>query len=145
MLRFIGNILWLILGGLVMAIGYVIAGIIMFIFIITIPFGVQAFKLAGFTLWPFGRTLVRRPGHHALSVVGNVLWFIFAGWWLFLGHVIAAVLNAITIIGIPFAVAHIKLGVACLTPFGREVVPISELAPGQGAVAVAPLGSKARS
>jgi uncharacterized membrane protein YccF (DUF307 family) len=142
MLRVIGNILWLIFGGLIMAFNYVIAGTIMFILIITIPFGVQAFKLAGFTLWPFGRTLIRKPETGAMSVVGNVIWLIFAGWWIFLGHMIAAVLSAITIIGIPFAVAHVKLGVAALTPFGRDVVPISQLAPGQEAVVVAPLGSK---
>jgi uncharacterized membrane protein YccF (DUF307 family) len=142
MLRVIGNILWLIFGGLIMAFNYVIAGTIMFILIITIPFGVQAFKLGGFTLWPFGRTLIRKPETGAMSVVGNVIWLIFAGWWIFLGHMIAAVLSAITIIGIPFAVAHVKLGVAALTPFGRDVVPISQLAPGQEAVVVAPLGSK---
>ena len=145
MLRFIGNILWLIFGGLFMAISYVVAGVIMFILIVTIPFGVQAFKLAGFTLWPFGRTLVRKPERGALSMVGNVLWFIFAGWWIFLGHMIAAVLNAITIIGIPFAVAHVKLGIAALTPFGQEVVPISQLTPGQAGLAISPLGSEKRS
>src|SRR3954452_20941120 len=99
-----------------MAIGYVIAGIIMFIFIITIPFGVQAFKLAGFTLWPFGRTLVRREdANRTLSVVGNVIWFLFAGIWIAIGHLISAFLCAITIIGIPFAVAHLKLAGAALT------------------------------
>lgn len=141
MLRILGNILWLVLGGLFMAISYVFAGIIMFIFIVTIPFGVQAFKLAGFTLWPFGRTLVRKQGKGGLSTLGNVLWFVFAGWWIFLGHLVAAVLNAITIIGIPFAVAHVKIGLAALTPFGREVRPISQIEQGEETVVVTPLGA----
>jgi uncharacterized membrane protein YccF (DUF307 family) len=139
-LRVIGNIIWLTFGGLFMAIIYAVAGIVMFILIITIPFGVQAFKLAGFTLWPFGRTLVRREGaHRALSIIGNVIWFVLAGVWIAIGHVISAVLCAITIIGIPFAVAHLKLAGAALVPFGREVVPISAAPPGEG-VAVIPLG-----
>jgi uncharacterized membrane protein YccF (DUF307 family) len=147
-LRVLGNIIWLIFGGLFMAITYVLAGIVMFILVITIPFGVQAFKLAGFTLWPFGRTLVRREGaRRTLSIVGNVIWFIVAGIWIALGHVISAVLCAITVVGIPFAVAHIKLAVAALTPFGREVVPISMASADdrQKGVAIAPLGGSGMS
>ena len=148
MLRIIGNIIWLIFGGLVMALIYALAGILMFILIITIPFGVQAFKLAGFTLWPFGRTLVRREGAHgALSAIGNVLWFVLAGIWLAIGHVISAVLCAITIIGIPFAVAHLKLAGASLVPFGREVVPLSaaSVEERRRGVAIAPLGRSSTS
>src|SRR5262245_24923658 len=147
-LRIIGNIIWLIFGGLVMALIYGLAGILMFILIITIPFGVQAFKLAGFTLWPFGRTLVRREGAHgALSAIGNVLWFVLAGIWLAIGHVISAVLCAITIIGIPFAVAHLKLAGASLVPFGREVVPLSaaSVEERRRGVAIAPLGRSSTS
>ena len=121
----IGNILWLILGGLEMAIAYAIAGLLMFLTIIGIPFGIQAFKLAGFSLWPFGRMIVKKPGAGAGSAIGNIIWFIFAGWWLALGHLFAAVLFAITIIGIPFAVASVRLAGAALIPFGREVVPIT--------------------
>src|SRR6476620_11859444 len=96
----------------------------MLILIITIPFGLQAFKIASFTIWPFGRTLVKRPDAGAASAIGNVLWFILAGWWLALAHLIASVLLAITVIGIPLAMANLKLVMVSLLPFGREVVPI---------------------
>jgi len=105
---------------------------------------VQAFKLAGFTLWPFGRVMVPRPGRDpGLSLVANILWLVLAGIWLAMGHLFAALANAVTIIGLPFAVAHLKLAGACLTPFGYTVVTIGEarrqgLGPG---VAVTPLGS----
>ena len=98
----------------------------MFLLIITIPFGIQALKIATFALWPFGRTLVKRPDAGAPSALGNVLWLIFAGWWLALGHLVAAVLLAITIIGIPLAAGHIKLVPVSLWPFGREIVSIDE-------------------
>src|ERR687891_2393098 len=132
MLRLILNVLWLVLGGLVLALGWLLAALVMFILIITIPFGLQALKIAGFTLWPFGRTLVRRPDAGAASAIGNVIWFILAGWWLAIGHLVAAVALAITIIGIPLAAAHIKLIPISLVPFGREVVPIEEAEAGAG-------------
>lgn len=110
-----------------MALAYTLAGLLSFILIITIPFGVQAFKLAGFALWPFGRVMVPRPSASAgLSVIGNIIWLLVAGIWLALGHLIAALVNAITIIGIPFAVAHVKLAGAALTPFGNTVVSLAE-------------------
>jgi uncharacterized membrane protein YccF (DUF307 family) len=127
MLRLILNVLWLLLGGLVLALGWLLAALVMFILIITIPFGLQALKIAGFTLWPFGRTLVKRPDAGAASAIGNVIWFILAGWWLAIGHLVAAVALAITIVGIPLAAAHIKLIPISLVPFGREVVPIDEV------------------
>jgi uncharacterized membrane protein YccF (DUF307 family) len=121
--RTIGNILWLVLAGIWMAIAYVIAGIIAFVLIITIPFGVQAFKLAGYALWPFGRVVVQRPGSDAaLSAIGNVIWFVFAGVWLAIGHVITGLLLCITIIGIPFGVASFKLAGLALFPFGKTIV-----------------------
>ena len=101
MLRVILNVLWLLLGGLVLALGWLLAAVVMFILIITIPFGLQALKIAGFTLWPFGRTLLKRPDAGAASAIGNVIWFILAGWWLAIGHLVAAVALAITIVGIP--------------------------------------------
>jgi uncharacterized membrane protein YccF (DUF307 family) len=119
----IGNILWLLLGGLEMALAYAIAGLLAFVLIVTAPLGVAAFRLAGFSLWPFGRTLVSKPGAGIGSGLGNVVWILVFGWWLALGHLVAAFLNAITIIGIPFAVAHLKLAGAALTPFGHEVTP----------------------
>jgi uncharacterized membrane protein YccF (DUF307 family) len=132
MLRLILNVLWLLLGGFVLALGWLLAALVMFILIITIPFGLQALKIAGFTLWPFGRTLVKRPDAGAASAIGNVIWFILAGWWLAIGHLVAAVALAITIIGIPLAAAHIKLIPISLVPFGREVVPIEEAEAGAG-------------
>ena len=138
MLRLILNVLWLLLGGFWMALGWLLAAVIMFILIITIPFAVQAVKIAGFAFWPFGRTLVKRPEAGAASAIGNVIWFVLAGWWLALAHLITAVLLAITIIGIPLAAAHIKLVPISLTPFGRDVVPIDSLPEGSDAVVVAP-------
>lgn len=123
-MKVLGNIIWLIFGGLEMAIGYALAGIVMFIFIITIPFGVQAMKLASFSLWPFGRTVIKRPTAGAGSAIGNVVWAIFAGIWIALAHLFWALVLAITIIGIPFAVAHLKLAGLALAPMGRDVVPL---------------------
>ena len=119
-----------------MALGYLVAALIMFVLIITIPFGVQALKLASFSLWPFGRTLVRKPTAGVGSVLGNLIWLVFAGWWIAVGHVATALVLAVTIIGIPFAVAHIKLAITALWPFGSEIVPISSLQPGQEAIVV---------
>jgi uncharacterized membrane protein YccF (DUF307 family) len=122
-MRTLGNILWLILGGLPMAIAYVAAGVVMFVLIITIPFGIQAFKLAGFALWPFGRVMVEIPGKGGcINTVGNILWVVLAGIWLALAHLVSAFFLAITIIGIPFAVANVKLAGAVLVPFGRTVM-----------------------
>ena len=115
------------LSGIWLAIGYAVAGIVMFILIITIPFGVQAFKLAGYSLWPFGRTVVKKPTAGAGSVVGNILWLVLAGWWLALAHIITAFFLAITLIGIPLALGNLKLVPVALWPFGREVVPMSEV------------------
>ncbi len=121
-MRVIGNVLWLVLGGIEMAILYVIAGLIAVLPIVTIPLVVPAFRLAGYTLWPFGRVVVRQHRAGAGSAVGNVVWFVLVGWLLALGHVLFALLNAITIIGIPFALAHLKLAGLALRPYGKDVV-----------------------
>jgi uncharacterized membrane protein YccF (DUF307 family) len=121
------NIIWLVLSGFWLAVGYALAGLVMCILIITIPFGIQAFKLAGYALWPFGRAVVKKPEAGAGSVIGNVIWLVLAGWWLAVGHLATAVLLAITIIGIPLAWANVKLIPMALWPFGREVVPAAEL------------------
>jgi uncharacterized membrane protein YccF (DUF307 family) len=120
--RVILNIIWLIFAGVWLAIGYALAGIVMFILIITIPFGFASFRLAAFSLWPFGRTVVRKPTAGVGSAIGNILWFILAGWWLAIGHLITSVVLAITIIGIPLAWANLKLAVVALTPLGKEIV-----------------------
>jgi uncharacterized membrane protein YccF (DUF307 family) len=136
----LGNVLWLLLGGLEMALAYALLGLLAFVFIVTIPFGVAAFRLAGFSLWPFGRVLVEKPRAGAGSTLANILWILIAGIWLALGHLFAALLSAITIIGIPFAVAHVKLAGAALTPFGHEVVPIGHVAGRRVSVGVPTLG-----
>ena len=121
------NIIWLVLAGLWLAISYVIAGVAMFITIIGIPFGIQAFKLAGYALWPFGRTLADGPGGHGLlRFVGNVLWFILAGWWIALEHLFVGILLCITIIGIPLGIASFKMAAAAIRPMGRTVVHTDE-------------------
>ena len=122
-LHLIGNILWFLLAGIWMAIGYIVAGIVMCITIIGIPFGIQSFKLAGYALWPFGRTVVHRTDRdESLSCLGNIVWLVLAGFWLAFGHVITGVLLCITIIGIPFGIASFKLAGLALTPFGKTVV-----------------------
>jgi uncharacterized membrane protein YccF (DUF307 family) len=121
------KIIWFVLAGLWLAISYVVAGVVMFVTIIGIPFGVQAFKLAGYALWPFGRTLARRNGGHGvLRFIGNVLWFILAGWWIALLHLLVGVLLCITIIGIPLGIASFKMAGAAIRPMGREVVHTDE-------------------
>jgi uncharacterized membrane protein YccF (DUF307 family) len=143
LLRVVGNIVWLVFGGLIMAIGYLVAALVMFILIITIPFGLQALKMASFTLWPFGRTIVKRPTAGAPSLIGNVLWLILCGWWLALGHLLTGIAQCLTIIGIPLGLASFKLIPVSLWPFGREIVHVDDLAPGEraGAVAVRPRGT----
>jgi uncharacterized membrane protein YccF (DUF307 family) len=135
-MRLLGNLVWFVFGGLALAIGYALAGVVMLVLIVTIPFALQSFKLAGFALWPFGRQLVRRPEAGAASLLGNVLWLLLAGWWIALGHLTAAVLSAITVIGIPFAIAHLKLARTALWPMGYDVAPVTAAPP--GAVVVAP-------
>ena len=120
------NILWVLTGGLWMAIGWLIAALVMAILIITIPFAVQAAKIAVFSLWPFGRTVMKRESAGAPSLIGNVLWLVLCGWWLALLHLISGIALAITIIGIPLALGNWKLIPISLWPFGREIVAIEE-------------------
>ncbi|MFC0107320.1 YccF domain-containing protein [Kibdelosporangium aridum] len=117
------NVIWLVLCGFWMAIGYVIAGIICCILIITIPFGLASFRIANYALWPFGRTIEQRREAGAMSVIGNVIWFIFAGWWLALGHLVTGFLLCLTIIGIPLAIANFKMIPISLVPLGSQIVP----------------------
>jgi uncharacterized membrane protein YccF (DUF307 family) len=124
--RLLLNLIWLVFGGLLLALGYAIAALVMFILIITIPFGIAAARMALFCVWPFGRTLVRRPDAGAGSLIGNIIWFILAGWWLALGHLVTGVLMCITIVGIPLGLANFKLIPVSVTPFGREIVDIDQ-------------------
>ena len=122
------NIIWLLLAGVWMALGYLVAAVLLAITIIGLPFAKQSLKLGGYALWPFGRALVQSPTRHrSLSVVGNVLWFVLAGWWLALGHLFTGIALCLTIIGIPLGIADIKMAGAALVPFGRQVVRASEL------------------
>jgi uncharacterized membrane protein YccF (DUF307 family) len=120
-MRFILNVLWLIFGGLLIALGYALAGVICCILVVTIPFGIASFRMANYALWPFGRELVRRPTAGAASTVGNVIWFIVAGWWLALGHITTAIAQFVSIIGIPLGLANIKLIPVSLFPLGHEI------------------------
>jgi uncharacterized membrane protein YccF (DUF307 family) len=133
MLRFILNIIWLVLCGFWMAIAYAIAGIICFVLfflVVTIPFGIAAFRIAGYVLWPFGRSIERRGGAGVASLIGNIIWIILFGWELALGHLITGILLCITIIGIPLGLANFKIIPISLVPLGVRVVPSDQLYPG---------------
>jgi len=116
------NIIWLVLSGFWLALGYVAAGIVCCILIVTIPFGIASFRIAGYALWPFGRTIVDKPGAGAGSVIGNVVWIIFAGLWLAIGHIVSGIALCITIIGIPFGIANFKMVPISLVPLGKDIV-----------------------
>lgn len=116
------NILWLICGGLAMAFGWLIAALLMAITIVGLPWTPAALRIAAFTLLPFGQEVIERPTE-PVSFIGNVIWFVLAGWWLALGHLIHALFLAITIIGLPFAWAHVKLARLSLAPVGTIIVP----------------------
>ena len=125
-MRLILNVIWFVLAGVWMAIAYTIAALICFVLIITIPFGIASLRIAMFALWPFGKTIVKRPDAGIASGIGNVIWFIVCGWWLAIGHLITGVLLCLTIIGIPLGLANFKLIPVTLTPFGRDIVSIEE-------------------
>lgn len=125
-MRVLLNIIWLVFGGIELFFAYILFGIIACVFIITIPAGVAAFRMAGFVLWPFGRTVVPQPGAGAGSAIMNFVWFIVAGLWLSIGHIMTAILQAITIIGIPLAVANIKLIPLTCFPFGKQIVATND-------------------
>jgi uncharacterized membrane protein YccF (DUF307 family) len=122
--RFVLNLIWLVFGGVWLALGYAVVAVIMCLLIVTIPFGVAAGRMARFCVWPFGTTLVKRPGAGAGSLIGNVIWFALAGWWLAVGHVVTGVLMCLTIVGIPLGLANFKLIPVSVAPLGRDVVPI---------------------
>jgi uncharacterized membrane protein YccF (DUF307 family) len=123
-MRTILNIIWLIFAGVWLAIGYTIAGIICCILIVTIPFGIASFRIAAYALWPFGRTVVRDPDAGALSTIGNVIWLIFAGIWLAVGHVVTSIPLFLSVIGIPLGVANLKLIPVSLLPLGARIVDV---------------------
>jgi uncharacterized membrane protein YccF (DUF307 family) len=124
--RLILNIIWFVLAGLWMAIGYALAALICFVFIITIPFGLAALRIAVFALWPFGRTVVKRPTAGIASSLGNIIWLVFCGWWLALGHLITGMLLCLTVIGIPLGLANFKMIPVSLLPLGRDIVDVDQ-------------------
>lgn len=122
-MNFLGNIIWLLFGGLITAIEYIVASIILCITIIGIPFGLQTLKLAGMAIWPFGKSIQIRKGNPGcLSTFMNLFWLLIGGIWISLTHLLFGILLCITILGIPFGIQHFKLASLALTPFGREVV-----------------------
>lgn len=123
-MRLILNVIWLIFGGLWLALGYLLAALICFVLIITIPFGFASLRIAAYALWPFGRTIVDKPGDRPGALIGNVIWVIFFGVWLAIGHIVSAAALAITIIGIPLALADLKMIPVSLMPLGKEIVPV---------------------
>jgi uncharacterized membrane protein YccF (DUF307 family) len=123
-MRLILNLIWLIFGGLWLALGYLLAAIVCFVLIITIPFGFAALRIASYALWPFGRTIVEKPGEHPFAVIGNVIWVLLFGIWLAIGHVMTAAAMAATIIGIPLALANLKMIPISLVPLGKEIVSV---------------------
>ena len=122
-MRTILNIIWLILSGFWLFLGYMLAGLILCILIVTIPWGIASFRIAGYALWPFGRTVVQKSTSGTWAFLGNVIWVILAGWWLALLHVLSGIALCLTIIGIPMAIADFKMIPVSLAPLGKEIVP----------------------
>ena len=124
--RLILNIIWFVLAGFWMFLGYAFAALICFVLIITIPFGIASLRIGIFALWPFGKTVIKRVDAGVASGLGNILWFLLCGWWLALLHLVTGVLLCLTIIGIPLGLANFKLIPVSLLPFGREIVSIEQ-------------------
>jgi uncharacterized membrane protein YccF (DUF307 family) len=129
-MRTLGNILWFIFGGFLMGLGWWLAGLVAAITIIGLPWAKACFVIGQFAFWPFGKEAISRRdvsqrddiGTGTLGVVGNVIWFVLAGWWLALGHLFSALACFVTIIGIPFGIQHVKLAVIALAPIGKTIV-----------------------
>lgn len=126
-MRTLLNIIWLVLSGFWMFLGYMFAGVLLLIPIITIPWAVASFRNGLYALWPFGRTVVDKPGAGVGSFLGNVIWVILAGWWLALGHIVTGVALMITIIGIPLGIASFKMVPVSLMPLGKEIVDVDRV------------------
>ena len=121
-MRTLLNIIWLLLSGFWLFCGYMLAGVLLCIPIITIPWAIASFRIGLYALWPFGRDVVARPNAGAFSVVGNIIWFVLAGLWLAIGHLVTAAAQAVTIIGIPLAIANVKMIPVTCVPLGKEIV-----------------------
>ena len=121
-MRTLLNIIWLVLSGFWLFLGYAVAALLMFILIVTIPWGIAAWRIGVYSLWPFGKAVVDKPNAGVWSVLGNIIWVLLAGWWLALAHIASALALAITIIGIPFAWANLKMVPVALLPLGKDIV-----------------------
>lgn len=126
-MRTLLNVIWLLLCGIWMAIGYAVAGVVCCILIVTIPFGIASFRIAAYALWPFGRTVIRQPTAGVWSALGNVIWLVVAGVWLAIGHVVTGILLCLTVIGIPLGIANFKMIPVALLPLGRQIVDIEDV------------------
>ncbi len=133
-MRTILNLIWLVLSGFWLALAYAFAGVVMCLLVITIPFGVASFRLAAYVLWPFGRTVIRRPGAGAASMLGNVVWFLLAGAWIAVAHLLLGLILCLTIIGIPLGLGNFKLAAVAIAPLGKEIVSTSDARATLGAV-----------
>lgn len=123
-MRAILNIIWLLFGGIWLALGYALAGVICCLLIVTIPFGIASFRIANYALWPFGRTVVDRGGFTGpLSLLGNIIWLLLAGIWIAIGHVMTAIPMFVSIVGIPLGIANLKMLPISLMPLGKVIVP----------------------
>jgi uncharacterized membrane protein YccF (DUF307 family) len=138
--RLLLNIIWFLFAGLWMALGYVVAALICFVFIVTIPFGVAALRIAAFALWPFGKVVVPKPGAGAGSLVLNLIWIVICGWWLALMHLVSGIVLCLTVIGIPLGLANFKLIPVSLVPFGKDIVSADDAR----AYGLAPFGGASR-
>jgi uncharacterized membrane protein YccF (DUF307 family) len=125
-MRLVLNVIWLLFGGLWLALGYLLAALVCFLLIVTIPFGFASLRIASYALWPFGRTIIDKPGAGTGALIGNIIWLLLCGVWLAIGHLVSAVAMALTIIGIPLALANLKLIPVSLVPLGKEIVPVGQ-------------------
>lgn len=128
-MRLILNVIWLVFGGLWMAVGYLAAALVCFLLIITLPFGFASLRIASYALWPFGRTIVDKPTAGSGALIGNVIWVVLFGVWLAIGHILSAAAMALTIVGIPLALANLKLIPVSLMPLGKQIVPVGSPVP----------------
>ncbi len=130
-MRLFGNLIWFIFGGFFMGLAWWLAGLLAALTIIGIPFAIAAFRIGTFSFWPFGRQIVPQPNrgevHELLDFLANILWIIFGGLWLAIGHLVWALIFTITIIGVPFAVQHLKLARLSLTPYGKRIVAAAQV------------------
>ncbi len=118
------NIIWLVLSGVWLFLGYMLAALIMFVLIVTIPWGIAAARIGVYALWPFGKTVVNTPNAGVGSFLGNLVWVVLAGWWIALTHLVSGIALCITIIGIPFGIANFKLIPVALLPLGKQIVDL---------------------